>query len=479
MNRLLLLFTLLLASILPAAAQRTVSICMVGDIMPGTTYPDSTTLAFLSRTPEKLFEKTSHIFKGADLTIGNLESTLVDIGDASPRKKAVGNNYIFRTPTQYAGIMKKAGIDVLTVANNHLFDFGAKGLKSTVGALDKAGIHYAGIRKAHMVTTVVRNNLTISICAFGHSSMSPSIFDFNAAEKLIDSLKRKSDIVVVSFHGGAEGVQHEHIPFREEMFHGERRGDVHAFAHRCVDAGADIVFGHGPHIVRGMELYKGRLIAYSLGNFCTPYRVSLEGTSKFAPVLKVEVGSDGAFRIGHIYSFIQEYGKGPQPDPQNMSAKRISYLSKFDFPLSKLHIADDGWITLGNTQPVRILLEEAKAQLGCKYRHGHSGNGYFDCSGFTKYVYARIGYYLNPSSKVQFTQGRPVKKNELRAGDLVFFGGSKAINTVGHVGIVVDVSRDGKSFRFIHASNRGVVIDRFPDMEYYVKRYIGARRILP
>ena len=283
MNRLLLLFTLLLASILPAAAQRTVSICMVGDIMPGTTYPDSTTLAFLSRTPEKLFEKTSHIFKGADLTIGNLESTLVDIGDASPRKKAVGNNYIFRTPTQYAGIMKKAGIDVLTVANNHLFDFGAKGLKSTVGALDKAGIHYAGIRKAHMVTTVVRNNLTISICAFGHSSMSPSIFDFNAAEKLIDSLKRKSDIVVVSFHGGAEGVQHEHIPFREEMFHGERRGDVHAFAHRCVDAGADIVFGHGPHIVRGMELYKGRLIAYSLGNFCTPYRVSLEGTSKFAP----------------------------------------------------------------------------------------------------------------------------------------------------------------------------------------------------
>ena len=140
MNRLLLLFTLLLASILPAAAQRTVSICMVGDIMPGTTYPDSTTLAFLSRTPEKLFEKTSHIFKGADLTIGNLESTLVDIGDASPRKKAVGNNYIFRTPTQYAGIMKKAGIDVLTVANNHLFDFGAKGLKSTVGALDKAGI---------------------------------------------------------------------------------------------------------------------------------------------------------------------------------------------------------------------------------------------------------------------------------------------------------------------------------------------------
>ena len=198
MNRLLLLFTLLLASILPAAAQRTVSICMVGDIMPGTTYPDSTTLAFLSRTPEKLFEKTSHIFKGADLTIGNLESTLVDIGDASPRKKAVGNNYIFRTPTQYAGIMKKAGIDVLTVANNHLFDFGAKGLKSTVGALDKAGIHYAGIRKAHMVTTVVRNNLTISICAFGHSSMSPSIFDFNAAEKLIDSLKRKSDIVVVS-----------------------------------------------------------------------------------------------------------------------------------------------------------------------------------------------------------------------------------------------------------------------------------------
>lgn len=479
MNRLLLLLTFVLTTLLPAAAQRTVSICMVGDIMPGTTYPDSTTLAFLSQTPEKLFEKASHIFKGADLTIGNFESSLVDIGDATPRKKAVGNNYIFRTPTKYAGIMKKAGIDVLTLANNHLFDFGSEGLKSTLASLDKAGIRYAGINKTHTVTTVVRNNLTISICAFGHSSMSPSIFDLNAAEKLIHSLKQKSDIVVVSFHGGAEGAHHEHIPFREEMFHGERRGDVHAFARRCVDAGADLVFGHGPHILRGMELYKGRLIAYSLGNFCTPYRFSLDGTSKFAPILKAELGSDGTFRIGHLYNFIQEYGKGPQPDPENRSSKRMAYLSTFDFPLSNLHIADDGWVTIGNAQPVHLLLKEAKAQLGCKYRHGHSGNGYFDCSGFTKYVYAQIGYYLNPSSKVQFTQGRPVKRNELRAGDLVFFGGSKAINTVGHVGIVVDVSRDGKSFRFIHASSRGVVIDRFPDMAYYVKRYIGARRILP
>lgn len=95
MNRLLLLLTFVLATLLPAAAQRTVSICMVGDIMPGTTYPDSTTLAFLSRTPEKLFEKASHIFKGADLTIGNFESSLVDIGDATPRKKGRGQQLYF------------------------------------------------------------------------------------------------------------------------------------------------------------------------------------------------------------------------------------------------------------------------------------------------------------------------------------------------------------------------------------------------
>ena len=91
------------------------------------------------------------------------------------------------------------------------------------------------------------------------------------------------DIVIVSFHGGAEGNGAEMLPFAREIFAGEDRGNVVEFAHAMVDAGADLVLGHGPHVVRPMELYRDRLIAYSLGNFATYYGISVEGIRGIAP----------------------------------------------------------------------------------------------------------------------------------------------------------------------------------------------------
>ena len=115
---------------------------------------------------------------------------------------------------------------------------------------------------------------------------------------LVAELAAKHDIVIVSFHGGAEGNGAEVLPFAREIFAGEDRGNVVEFARAMIDAGADIVLGHGPHVVRPMEIYTDRLIAYSLGNFATYYGISVEGIRGIAPILLVTLDDEGQVRLG-------------------------------------------------------------------------------------------------------------------------------------------------------------------------------------
>ena len=150
----------------------------------------------------------------------------------------------------------------------------------------------------------------------------------------------------MTYHGGAEGTKYRHLPDGPETFLGENRGDLRRFAHFCIDNGADVIYGHGPHVVRAMELYKGHFIAYSLGNFCTPYGINIAGVSGYAPVLQLTINSaDGTFVKGKINSFIQQRGRGPRLDKQNIVAKEIQSLTKADFTDQKITISDDGTIT--------------------------------------------------------------------------------------------------------------------------------------
>ena len=150
-------------------------------------------------------------------------------------------------------------------------------------------------------------------------------------------------MIIVSFHGGGEGAKYSHVPDTTEIYLEEKRGNVKEFAHTCIDAGADIVYGHGPHVPRAIELYKGHLIAYSLGNFCTPYRVYLLGKSGHAPILEVNIDKkSGKFINGKIHSFIQQRGAGPRIDKSNIVAKNIKRLTLSDFPETSLVISDDG-----------------------------------------------------------------------------------------------------------------------------------------
>lgn len=319
----------------------TLNLAFVGDIMPGTTFPDS-------RLPEKdgatLFKDVDSILTAADVAAGNMEGALADEGETT--KKGGKFSYSFRVPTRYGKLIADAGFDFMSMANNHAFDFGLDGVKSTEATLHSNGIAYSGIGGRKESAIVERNGIRYGFCAFGHNSYTLKHADQENVKRIIGNLREKADIVIVSFHGGAEGTAHKHLPQGKEMFLGENRGDLRNFAHFCIDNGADVVYGHGPHVVRAVELYKNHFIAYSLGNFCTPYGVNISGISGYAPVLQLTVNAaDGTFVGGKINSFIQQRGKGPRRDPLNLVAKEIRSLTNADFSNPKLDIANDGTIS--------------------------------------------------------------------------------------------------------------------------------------
>jgi hypothetical protein len=173
------------------------------------------------------------------------------------------------------------------------------------------------------------------------------IYDFQHVTHNIQLLRQQHqcDLVIVTHHGGAEGVAATRVTRQDEFFGGGRRGNVYNFSHHCIDAGADLVFGHGPHVVRGIELYKGKLIAYSLGNFCTPYSVYIKGICGYAPILLVTLTTQGDFCGGKIVSARQIDRTGPKLDSTNIVVKEIQRLSQLDFPETRYGIVTAQYIT--------------------------------------------------------------------------------------------------------------------------------------
>ncbi|MCR8557728.1 CapA family protein [Mucilaginibacter sp. BJC16-A38] len=319
-------------------------IAAVGDIMLGTSYPDNKTLP--PDSAKGSFKNVLQQLRDADLTFGNLEGTLLDTGaPANYRLHQLIRPWLFRMPESYGGILKDAGFKVLSLANNHIGDFDDRGRKSTMKVLDSLGIKYGG-QVSHPSSIFKLKGVTYGFCAFAPNGYTLSILDLKNAARIISDLKQKCDVVIVSFHGGGEGVGFEHVPFVMETFVNEKRGDVNAFAHAAIDAGADLVFGNGPHVCRALELYNDRLIAYSLGNFCTYTSVSVAGPCGYAPILKVNINKKGEFLSGQIISGIQTHYNGLQLDTLNKAAIRIKQLTETDFPDAGVSISDDGRITL-------------------------------------------------------------------------------------------------------------------------------------
>lgn len=321
---------------------QTLTVIGVGDMMLGTNYPSTRHIA--PNDGKNLLDSVKHILQDADVTFGNLEGTLA--GDKGKVKRCRNPKlcYAFRSPTHYATYFKDAGFDLLSIANNHSGDFGAEGREITMQMLQDNGIAYAGLLSCP-TTVIERNGVKYGLAAFAPNSGTVNIRRIEAAKEIIQNLDSICDIVIVSFHGGAEGRSKQHVTKATEYYVGEDRGNVYAFSHAVIDAGADIVFGHGPHVTRAMELYKDRLICYSLGNFATYDRFSLTAESGVAPLVKVSITPQGEFLQAQITP-IKQVGEGiPHIDySKKWATKILQQLTAQDFPNTPLSISDDGLV---------------------------------------------------------------------------------------------------------------------------------------
>ena len=327
--------------LLLAQKKDTVTVIGVGDIMMGSNYPDDSKLP--ANDGVGLMKEVEHILKNADLTFGNLEGVLLNQGGIAKTCRDPKVCYVFRTPENYVQNLINAGFDVMSLANNHSGDFGDIGKKRSIKALETAGIEQAG-QSTKPFVIFEKAGIKFGVAAFAPNSGCANINDLYEAKRIIRQLDSLTDIIIVSFHGGAEGPQHEHVPRKNEVFYGENRGDVYQFAHQLIDEGADIVLGHGPHVTRAIEVYKNRFIAYSLGNFCTYGGINVSGINGLAPIIKVYTNSKGDFYKAQITSVKQTFYGPVTIDPEKQVLKRMQQLTRQDFPESRIEIDEHGWV---------------------------------------------------------------------------------------------------------------------------------------
>ncbi len=324
----------------------TLTVIGVGDIMMGTDYPSAIYLP-PGNDCKPLLNDVNAVLRDADITFGNLEGTFAgDIGN--PKKcKDTTKCFVFRMPDHYVHCLVEGGFDMVSIANNHANDFGASGKRQTEWVLESHGIAYAGSYTSPAVI-VVKDGIRYGLIAFAPNLGCYGLDDLDAAAWMVDSLRQRCDILIVSFHGGAEGADHQHVTRRNEMYLGAGRGNVYAFAHRVIDSGADIVFGHGPHVTRAVEIYKDRFIIYSLGNFCTYRRFNLRGPNGIAPIIKVQLTPAGRFLKGEIIPVNQPGSGGVSLDPRKRVISKLQELTRTDFPEVALDIDHKGIITIPN-----------------------------------------------------------------------------------------------------------------------------------
>ena len=319
-------------------AEPRVSISAVGDIVPGTNFLRN---ALPPGDGNILFKGVKKYFGTGNLVFGNFESTMTNYPKTrkNTKRKLV---FAFRTPPSYARVLKNAGFDILSIANNHSFDFYARGFRDTARNLESKGIRTVG--RKNEIEFVTHRNLKLAFIGFGYTNRFNSIHRLPQGTFLVKKAKRKADIVVISVHAGAEGSQALHVKDRNEIFYGENRGNLVRFSHQMIRAGADLILGHGPHVPRALELYRGRLIAYSLGNF-VGYRVfSLRGPKGLSYILRVKLEEDGRFHSGKIIPLRLNPDGIPLYDPKMRTIRLIKKLSQADFPRTKPLITDEGEI---------------------------------------------------------------------------------------------------------------------------------------
>jgi hypothetical protein len=320
----------------PAAASGTISVTAVGDIVMGgkPTLPPDGGSTYFSKVRKELT---------GDVVMGNLEGALTDAPTSAKCGSTPSDDcHAFGAPASYSKWLKQAGFSILNLANNHSNDYGTAGLRDTRSALDSQGIPHTGAPGE--ITTLTVKGVKVAVIGFAPYRWAQSLTDIAGAKALVKKAAADADIVIVTMHIGGEGDEYTHVKPGPETYLGEPRGDALAFTHAVVDAGADLVVGHGPHVLRGMEWYKGRLIAHSMGNF-GGYRVLRStGPKGVSGILKVSLRRDGSWAGGSLVPSRLVNRGLPDLDPSKKALAAVRSLSAADFAASGARIGPAGEI---------------------------------------------------------------------------------------------------------------------------------------
>ena len=311
------------------AAQRSVSITWVGDIAMVAS-SDGGASFFSAAIKQKL---------RSDVVIGNLEGTLA-VGGASKCGPSSTDCFAFRAPPSYGRLLRQAGFTLMNVANNHANDYGAEGQSETLAALRSSGLRWTG--RPGQITVVRVRGTRVAVVGFAPYSWAQSLTDLVGAQRIVRRATHEADVVVVLMHAGAEGASKQHVKPGTEWFLGENRGDAERFSHLVVDAGADLVVGSGPHVLRGMEWYHGRLIAYSLGNFLGDGTLGIGGVLGDSGILHVSLGANGAFLHGDLTPVRLVPPGVPALDAAEAAHGIVRTLSREDFGQNAIRVTVDG-----------------------------------------------------------------------------------------------------------------------------------------
>lgn len=274
---------------------------------------------------ERYFAGVRPLLKRADLVFGNLEGVLTDSKDSMKNTEG-GRAFAFSFPPRYASLLRKTGFNIVNVANNHAYDFREEGYHDTLHNLEQADILATGPRGKIAILNI--RGFKVAMIGFTYTSKFNSVFELDQDAELVRQAKTQADYVIVTFHAGAEGPAAIWHGDADEIFMGEDRGNEVAFTHAMIDAGADLAVGHGPHVLREAECYRGHPIVYSLGNFVGVGGLSVKKVAGISALLQVELNPDGTLRhIGLVP--LRFYGsKLPRIDPGQYGIRLVNYLGQ-------------------------------------------------------------------------------------------------------------------------------------------------------
>ncbi|HEX2078571.1 MAG TPA: CapA family protein [Longimicrobium sp.] len=327
-----------------------VRVCAGGDVTLGTNLDTGWVHTARSRLgrrvpalppPDSLLAPLRPLLADADVVLLNVEAAIGE-GRINRQKCAPGSTacFAFRSPVAAAGAMRRVapqGAEVIgNLANNHARDDGDVGRRNTVRHLDAAGVHVTGMDTLATPVVTMRGD-TVAFLGFAQWT-GPDPRNLAAVRRHVRRAAARYRRVVVTMHMGAEGRGRQNTVNAREIFHDEDRGNVVAFARAAVQAGADLVIGHGPHVMRAAEWRGGALVFYSLGNLVTygPFTMS-EPLNRGALACAVLDG-DGAILAAELRSTVQRPPGLVSPDATHRAAVLVDSLGRIDLPATAARV---------------------------------------------------------------------------------------------------------------------------------------------